>query len=38
VFAGTIAFAMAFVRNLLDSTSVPEPTPPRLTVSEAASV
>jgi cytochrome c oxidase cbb3-type subunit 1 len=38
VFAGTIAFAMAFVRNLLDSTSVPEPTPPRLTVTEAASV
>jgi cytochrome c oxidase cbb3-type subunit I len=38
VFAGTIAFASVFARNLLDATAVPEPSRSRLTVSEPASV
>jgi hypothetical protein len=38
VFAGTIAFAIVFVRNLLDASSVPAPSRPRLPVSETANV
>jgi cytochrome c oxidase cbb3-type subunit I len=38
VFAGTIAFASVFARNLLDATAVPEPSRSRLIVSEPASV
>jgi cytochrome c oxidase cbb3-type subunit 1 len=38
VFAGTIAFAIVFIRNLLEASSLPEPLRSRLTVSEPASV
>jgi cytochrome c oxidase cbb3-type subunit I len=38
VFAGTIAFAIVFIRNLLEASSLPEPSRSRLTVSEPASV
>jgi cytochrome c oxidase cbb3-type subunit 1 len=38
VFAGTVAFAIVFVRNLLDASSVPAPSRPGLPVSETASV
>jgi len=38
VFAGTVAFAIVFVRNLLDASSVPAPSRPRLPVSETVNV